>query len=345
MSVPMLARIAAALIAVFAAAEAYAQTTAELGRLAGPQRTQILVEGARREGTITIYSSIPVATMSQITGAFERKYGVRVNLWRSESTQILQRALNEARAGRNAADVVETAAAEAEAMARERLLQDVNLPVFADLMLGAAVPGRPWIASRLTVFVAAYNTNLIRAAEAPKTYRDLLDPKWRGKIGIEAENANWLMALAGIEGRENVEALFRDISARNGLSVRRGHTLLVNLVASGEVPIGLNAYDEHVKQAKENGAPVELVYLPPVIAMPLGLAAFRQAPHPHAAILFLDFMLGEGQQMVADQHMIPANIKVRPLPADLHIIDVPKFVDENEEWLRLYRELFSGRAQ
>src|SRR5690606_34390169 len=110
----------------------------------------------------------------------------KVNMWRSESTQILQRAINEARAGRPAADVVESAAAEVEAMDREGLLQEVRLPVFGSLMEGAAVPGQAWVASRLTLFVTAYNTNLIPPAEAPRTFRDLLDPKWRGRIAIEA---------------------------------------------------------------------------------------------------------------------------------------------------------------
>jgi len=323
-----------------------APTTASLGRLTGPDRMQRLIDGAKKERTVTIYSSIPLATMTEITGAFEKKYGIKVDLWRAESTQILQRAVAEARGGRNAADVVETAAPEVEAMQRESLLQEVALPAFTDLMPGAVVPGRAWIASRLTVFVVAYNRNLIRTSDAPKTYQDLLDPKWKGKIGIEAENGNWLMAISGLEGQAKVEKLFRDIVAKNGMSFRRGHTLLVQLIASGEVPLGVNAYNEHVEQAKLRGAPVEMVFMPPTIAMPLGLAAFRNAPHPHAAILFLDFLLNDAQAMIAAQKMIPTNLKHQVLPGGIkpHIVDVPKYVNENKMWIERYRNLFSRRA-
>ena len=347
---PILSRrfaIAALIAASFcgSAAAAPAPTTETLGRLTGAGRTQALIDGAKREGSITIYSSIPLPNQSEITGAFEKKYGVKVNLWRGESTQILQRAVNEARGRRHAADVVETAAAEVEALQREGLLQSVTLPVFADLMPQATVPGRAWIASRLTIFGAGYNTNLIKPADAPKTYRDLLDPQWKGRIGIEAENANWLMSISGIEGAPNVEALFRDIVAKNGMSVRRGHTLMVQLVASGEVPLGLNVYNDHVAMAKDAGAPVEMIYLQPIIAMPLGLAAFKNAPHPHAAILFLDFLLTDGQALVAKHHMLPTNIKMKPLPANMniHVIDIPKYVNENKNWIERYRAIFAGR--
>jgi iron(III) transport system substrate-binding protein len=336
-----------ALLATFALAGARAQTltTAQTGRFVGPDRLQRLIAGAKAEGALSVYSSIPLMTMTEITGAFERKYGIEVNLYRAESTQLLQRAMTEARTGRFTVDVIETAAAEVEAMERERLLQEVSLPVFRDLLPGSAVPGRAWVASRLTVFAAAYNTNLIRAADAPRRYEDLLDPKWKGQIGIEAENGNWLMATADINGEQRTVQLFRDIVARNGTSFRRGHSLLVNLIASGEVPLGLNAYNEHVDQAKERGAPIEIVYLSPNIAMPLGLAVFRRAPHPHAAVLFQEFMLSEGQEIIASQQMIGTNVKVRPVPAalNLHILDVKKFVDENEKWIGLYRDIFSGR--
>jgi len=341
---------AAALFVAFAGGVAEAQapqaTTATLGKLSGPDRMQRLIEGAKREGSITFYSSIPLVNQTELTAAFEKTYGIKVNLWRSESTQILQRAVNEAKGRRNLVDVVETAAPEVEALQRENLLQDVALPAFADLMPGAVVPGRSWIASRMSVFVVGYNTNLVKPADAPKTYQDLLDPKWKGKIAIEAENANWLMSISDLQGRDGVEKLFREIGAKNGMSVRRGHSLLVQLIASGEVPIGINAYNEHVDQAKMRGAPVELVYMAPTIAMPIGLAAFRNAPHPHAAILFMDFVLNEGQRMVARQKMLATNTKLEPLPAHLtlHLVDVPKYVSENRTWIERYRSIFTGRA-
>ena len=313
--------------------------------LSGPDRMERLIAGAREEGALSFYTSLPVATTTEITDAFTAKYGVPVNMYRAESTQLLQRAVNEARAGRHTVDVVETAAAEVEAMEREQLFREVDLPVLADLVDGAREPGRAWIATRFTLFAVAYNTNLVPPEEAPRAFTDLLDPKWNGMIGIEGENANWLMEISGINGREETVALFEEIAATNGMSFRRGHTLLVNLVASGEVPIGINAYHEHVEHAKERGAPVDYVVMEPAIAMPLTVAAFRNAPHPHAAILFIDFLLNEGQQFAVDQHMIPANVNYQAgfdVP-DFKMLDVAKYVDEHDDWFALYQQMFSGR--
>lgn len=321
------------------------ESAAEPWQLSGPDRMERLIAGAQAEGELSFYTSLPVLTTTQITETFEAKYGVPVTMYRAESTQLLQRAVNEARAGRHVVDVVESAAAEVEAMEREQLLQLVDFPVFEHMAEGAAVPGRAWVASRLTLFVVAYNTNLVAPDEVPQSFRDLLDPKWNGMIGIEAENANWLMEVSSALGRDETSALFNEIAETNGMSARRGHTLMVNLVASGEVPIGINAYHEHVDQARERGAPVEYVFMPPVIAMPLVVATLRNAPHPHAAILFMDFLLNEGQQMIADQMMIPTNTNY-PSQAgepDFKILDVAKYVDENQEWLALYRELFLGQ--
>ncbi len=120
---------------------------------------------------------------------------------------------------------------------------------------------------------------------------------------------------------------------------------MVNLVAAGEVPIGINAYHEHVEHAQERGAPVDYVFMEPVIAMPLSVAVVRNAPHPHAAILFMDFLLNDAQALIADQLMIPTNTNYpsRANEPDFQILDVAKYVDENQEWLDLYRELFTGR--
>jgi len=313
--------------------------------LTGPDAMERLIAGAKAEGELSFYTSLPVATTTEITDAFTAKYGIPVNMYRAESTQLLQRAMNEARAGRHTVDVIEAAAAEVEAMEREQLFRPVNLAVLDDLIEGAAVPGRAWIATRFTLFAVAYNTDLVPPAEAPQSFTDLLDPKWNGMIGIEGENANWLMEVSGVLGREEIEALFGRIRETNGLSVRRGHTLLVTLVASGEVPIGINAYHEHVLFAEDDGAPVDYVVMEPAVAMPLTVAAFRNAPHPHAAILFVDFLLNEGQQFAVDQHMIPSNRNYeRQIDAPpFKILDVAKYVDEHDDWFSLYQQMFSGR--
>ena len=334
---------ALALTISLVAARAQALTTAETGRFAGPDRTERLIAGARKEASLTLYSSAQVAVMTAVGNAFQNKYGVKVNLWRGSSEQIFQRVQAEARAGRFAVDVMETAGPTMQAGTRVGLLQDIVTPVTAELMPEAYLPGRPWIASRLSVFTVAYNTRLVRKADIPSSYEGFLDPKWKGKLAIEADDNNWLMAVSGALGEERAVKLLRDIVARNGISVRKGHSLMANLVVSGEVPVALTAYLDEVDTLKKAGAPIESAFAAPTIAMPTALGVFRRAPHPHAAVLFAGFLLSEeGQTILAANGMVPTNLKVQRLPQDVKLVfmDVGKYLDENAKWIRLYREIF-----
>jgi iron(III) transport system substrate-binding protein len=327
----------------FAPASAQAVTTAETGTLTGPDRLQRLLAGAQKEGVVDVYSSATTDIMDAVRKGFAKKYpGIRINVWKSSSIAILQRALTEARGGRFAVDVIETPASELEALHREKLLQDVKLPVFAELMPQAVAPGRGWIASRVIIFEGAYNTNLVKPADLPKSYQDLLNPKWRGRIGIEGTDANWFMSLVKTMGEDKGVKLFKDIAATNGLSTRQGHTTLTNMVVSGEVPLALNVYRHFVLPAKAEGAPIAELQLSPVLAVPSGAAVMRRAPHPYAAVLFLDYLLSDGQPLLnAGEGGVPTNLKYQKLPKGLKIsfIDVPGYVTENEKWRRLYREV------
>src|SRR4051812_29541881 len=141
---------AALLLALAAPAGAQNATTAQTGTFTGPDRMQRLLAGARKEGVGDVYSSVVTGAMEAVKKGFIKKYpGIRVNVWKSSSLAILQRALTEARGGRFAVDVIETPATEVEPLQREQLLQEVKLPLFADMMPQAVVPGRAWIASRV----------------------------------------------------------------------------------------------------------------------------------------------------------------------------------------------------
>jgi iron(III) transport system substrate-binding protein len=323
-----------------------AQTLEELANYSGPDRTQRLIAGAKREGTVTLYSSATLADQSAILAAFQGKYGIKVQQWRGSSEDIRNRALTERAGGRFDADVAETAGPDMEAMVREQLLQAVTTPVAAALIPQARMPHRGWIATRLSVFVGAYNTNVIKPADAPKSYEDLRDPKWKGKLGIETDDANWFLSVVGFMGEQKGLRLFHDIVATNGMSIRKGHTLLANFVGSGEVPLALTAYSYRVEQMKNvEGAPVELLYLPPVVALPTGAGVFRKAPHPHAALLLLDFYLTDAQKILADREAVPTDPRVKPLPKDLIFVDLPKFLDEGEKWTKLFQETFVNQAR
>src|SRR5262249_41912422 len=152
------------------------------------------------------------------------------------------------------ADVIVMDATGLEPLRMEQVLQQVQSPGIADL-LSQAVPGHhEWTPVYLNGFVQAYNTNMIRKENLPHTWSDLLKPEWKGKLGIEAKDADWFAEIVLALGETEGLALFRDIVVRNGISARIGHTLLTNLVVSGEVPFGLTPYDYSVEQKKREGA-------------------------------------------------------------------------------------------
>jgi len=317
----------------------------DLAVYVGADREQKLLEGARREGEITIYTSAQTSDLGPVVEAFEKKYGIRANLWRAGSEVVLNRALQEARAGRHTVDVVETNGPELESMSREQILQAITSPHHADLIPPAIRPHGEWVGTRLNVFVQAYNTKMVRKEDLPKTWEELLDPKWKGKLGIEAEDSDWLAGIFGELGEERGRKVFREIVAKNGISVRKGHTLLTQLVASGEVPLSLTVYNYKAEQLRREGAPIDWFTIGNAIARPNGVGVARHAPHPHAAVLFYDFELSEeGQRIIADREFVPTSRKIdTPLnKVPMTFVDARVSIDEYDKWKNLYMSLFGG---
>jgi iron(III) transport system substrate-binding protein len=331
-----------ALLVAMPFGHAHAQTSplATIASYSGADRAQRVIDGAKKEGALTLYSSGTHEDIGSVIYAFEKKYGLPVRFWRGSSEDILRRTMTEARASRFEVDVADTAGPEMEAMQREKLLHEITSPVFAELMAQAVAPRRAWVMSRLNVFTAAANTNMVSAADAPRSYHDLTDRGWKGRLGIEADDVGWFLTVLGIIGEEKGLELFRGIVAKNGMSVRKGHTLLANLVAAGEVPLALTVYGYRVEAMKKAGAPIAPVTLAPVVALPNATAVFRRSPHPHAAVLFVDFFLGEGQRILAARGNVPTNKSVKP-PPEVTLVDSAKLLDEGEKWTKLFNETFA----
>jgi iron(III) transport system substrate-binding protein len=341
------ASIACSVLTGSAFAQAGKADLADLSAYKGPDRQQRLIEGAKKEGTLTIYSSATVEDMNALTAVFEKKYGIKTNLWRASSENVLQRAVVENRGQRYDADVFETNGSEMEALHREKLLQPVESPALADLLPRAVMSHREWVGTRLQIIAAGYNTNLVKKEELPKSYDDLLDPKWKGRLGIEAEDADWFATVVSALGEEKGLDLFKRIVATNGASVRKGHTLLANLVVSGEIPLSMTIYVYKVAQYKSKGAPVDWLVIPPTVARVNGIGISRQSQHPHAALLFYDFMLTEGQTILAERDFFPTNIKVKPLPDGLDpvFVDSARLLDEGGKWDKLYKQIVLDQAR
>jgi iron(III) transport system substrate-binding protein len=323
-------------------------TAAELGLYAGADRLQRLIEGAKREGELSLYTSSQADDVGAVAAAYERKYGVRVSVWRASSEKVLQRALAEARANRHAMDVAETNGPEMESMHREKILQRVISPHHADLIAPALLPHGEWVGTRLNVFVQAYNTKAVRKEDLPRSWEDLLDPKWKGKLGIEQEDADWLAGMLGELGEARGTRVFKQIVAKNGMSVRKGHTLLTQLVVSGEVPLALTVYNYKAEQLRSKGAPIDWFAIGTAIARPNGVGVARAAPHPHAAVLFYDFEISEeGQKILAGRDFVPTSRKVdTPLNRlPLRFVDPRVTLDEYDKWVNLYQEIFGVGAR
>ncbi len=326
---------------------AFAQAAPDVAALQGADRTQRLIDGAKREGTISIYASMPVEDMQVITAAFEQKYGVKATIWRASSENLLQRVVTEARARRFEVDIIETNGPELEALHRERILVPVRSPLLSELLPAAVQQHGEWVGTRLNVYALAYNTSLVKKEELPNSWAGFVDAKWRGRLGIEAENWDWFAAVVSKLGEEQGLRIFREIVAGPGISIRRGHTLLSNLVASGEVPLALTIYDYRGEQLRSSGAPVDYYYIQPTPARVNGVAMHRAAPRPHAAALFYDFMLSDAQDILAQRGFSPTNVKRKPLPAglDINIINSAQMLVEGQKWQNLWRDTVTRGAR
>jgi len=334
-------RIALGLLACALAVPALAQDPALLN-YAGADRSQKIVAAAQKEGVFTLYTSIAEKDIAPLVGPFEKRYGIKVKVWRAGSDKVLQRTLAETNGRRYEVDAIHISAPEMEALHREKVLQPVSAPGFASLRPGTLPAHREWVATLLTVFVQAYNTNLIKPEELPKRFEDLLNPKWKGKLGIEMEDFDWFAATVTEMGEAKGLKLFRELVAGNGISVRKGHSLLTNLVGSGEVPLALTVYNYMPETARKKGVPIGWFALEPAIARANGIGIARRAPHPNAALLFYDYLLSpEAQKILVSLDYVPANASVEsPLKnMKLKVIDPALAIGQMEKWTRLYDEV------
>jgi iron(III) transport system substrate-binding protein len=298
-----------------------------------------------QDKTIVLYTSLAPTESGPLAQAFEKKTGIKVELWRAISEKVVQRAVTEARARRFAVDVVETNSPEMEMMARENLFAELRSPHLADLPPGAIPAHRMWIPDRLNFFVVAYNTTKVRRDELPSSYLGFLDPKWKGRLGIEATDSEWMATLVKKWGTEAGMAHFRKLAELRP-DVRKGHVLLAELVAAGEIAVGLTIYNSNAETLKRKGAPIDWLPMQPVVARAQGIALARNAPHPQAAQAFVDFVLSpEGQALLESMGRVPVSRKVRTHMNNFEytMVDAATVLDEQDKWNRLWEELFIKR--
>ena len=308
----------------------------------GADRDARLLAEARKQGHVAIYTSMNLKDSVPITEAFEKKTGVKVELWRAGSEKVLQRAVTEARAGRFSCDIIETNGPEMEAMYREGLLEEFHSPHFKDLPPAAFAKHRHYVADRFNFFTIGYNTNLVKPEEVPGSYEDLVNARWAGRVGIEAGDVDWFGALVKHMGEHKGLEYFRKL-AESRPQIRSGHTLMAELVASGEIPLVATIYNHNIERLKEKGAPVEWKALQPTFGRPNAIGVARHAQRPHAGLLFADFLLSpEGQQLLKKRNRVPASRAVKTKLNDFpfEMIDPVITLDEDAKWEKIWTELF-----
>jgi iron(III) transport system substrate-binding protein len=311
--------------------------------LSGEQRVAGLLELIEAEGgDLNLYTSMSPSVVDPVVSAFEDAYDLNLAVYRADSEAVLQRLLEEAKAGFHGADAVESSGLELVVLGQEQLVTPYDSPAEAGLVEG--VGHERWTTDRFNTFVVSWNTDLVPAGEVPGSWEELADPRWNGKLAIEAGDVDWYKTLweYWVDGQgkseEETDALFEAI-ARNALVVK-GHTVMGELMAAGEFSVGVN-YLHIVENLAADGAP--LAWEPavePVFTRANGVGLVEGATHPAAAVLFADWLLGDGQEVLADVSVDPvrtdlvAGGNLERVPVDLESLGA-----EQAEWTDRYERL------
>jgi iron(III) transport system substrate-binding protein len=273
-----------------------------------------LIEGAKKEAKLVWYTSMAIDTSKPMVDAFLKQYPfIKADLVRAGEEQLLNRILTETRAGRWLFDVVSSSAVQVLA-GRNFLAPYSSAESEAHPKEFRDAHGR-WTAVYVNNLVVTYNTRMVSEKEIPKDYGDLLDPRWKGRMLMDSTDYDWFGTLATAWGREKTVRYMEQL-ARQEPKWRRGHGLLAQLIAAGEVPLGW-AYNFRIERMKGEGAPVEWIdSFNPIVTTLNGIGLSQKAASPNAAKLFIDFILSKkGQEMVRDMRRIPSRSDVKPLGA------------------------------
>jgi iron(III) transport system substrate-binding protein len=325
-----------------------------LGPAVPPGAQEGRVEAARKEGKVVWYTSLALPSAEKVARLFEAAYpGINVEVHRTGSQRILQRVMQELQAGIKNVDVVHTSDAGHFVLLKDKKLLMAHTPPGVE-RFPAGFKDRDgyYFGLRATVNVIAYNTGAVPAAEAPRTWKDLLDPRWKGKLvtahpGYSGVIATHVLALVHLHGWDYFKAL-----AQNRVMIVQSAVDPAGVVASGERLVAVNGGDYFYYQTKKKGAPIEIVY--PREGVPLVIsptAIMVSAPHPNAARLFTDFTFTrEIQQVLADSEGLytghpdvkyPAD---KPKLSDLKLlqVDSDELEKRNEEIKKRFVEFFGA---
>jgi iron(III) transport system substrate-binding protein len=318
------------------ASAAAAQAPVDILNYRGPDREQKLIEGARKEGQVAFYSAMIVnQALRPIADKFGKKYPfIKMTYWRADSEDIAQKASAEVRAGNVVGDVLEGTGVGEQAV-QAGLLVPYTTPAIASFPERYRDPGNMWTPTRLSYYSIAYNTRLVPENKVPKSYEDLLDPQWKGKIAWRIGSASgtplFITNLRLAWGEEKARAYFEKLKEQKVVNFGAGSArTLVDRVVAGEYAIALNIFAHHPLISKAKGAPVNSKLLDPVASTAATMGVVKGARHPHAALLLIDYILSrEGQESLLGADYFPADPAVPPAPLLTPVVPKLAGVPEN----------------
>lgn len=276
------------------------ELTSVLASLGAGEREALLVTGAKKEGQMVFYGTIPVNQFAVLKQAFSSRYPfLTVQHYYSPRQGVLNRALSEARAGRYAADLFMLDVSYGSQLMKDGLAYPYLFPERRRFFDGTYDQQGYWYTMYIMTVALAYNTVQVRPENAPRSYQDLLHPKWKGKLVFDPEAGFILAAMEQAWGRERAVEYLSKLSKQE-VSFRRGGTLTTQLVAAGEYPIAVAIVGETSAEMRDKGAPLGFGLLAPKIVKPSAIFLAKKAPNPNGALLFTDWVLSEeGQKLLA----------------------------------------------
>jgi len=277
------------------------RTLDELAAYNGADRHQILLDGAKQEGKIVWYTSL-AGVYRELVDAFKKKYPeVAIDVYRGGSTDLGPRLMNEAQAGRFVADALESTPGLLMLLRESGILKPYASPElnrYPDEAKTKLDGSRVyWVTDREAYLGFGYNTRLIAAADVPKSFQDLLKPELKGKFAVTTESST--SRVIAIMIKHKGEEFVKRLQAQDVRLYKASSAGFLDLIAAGEVAGSPVVFRNQVAVLKEKRAPVEWVPLEAVPTNAGGSAVIANAPHPHAALLFTDFIIGpEGQKLM-----------------------------------------------
>lgn len=321
-------------------------TVADLAAYQGADRQQQLEAGAKKEGALTWYTSLAGDVIQGLTDGFKAKYGIPVDVFRGDEQQLITRANQEAQAGKQVFDVVESPVSTGAILGEAKILTPFYSPGLAavpqDFRRNPKGNTAEAAAIRMTLVGFGYNTTLIPESAAPKTIEDLMNPALAGKISLAGSTTGnrWAASVLHKMGEDAGKKWLQQFATQQNPSVQQiSGKAVFDLVAKGEVPASPTIFRDHVEQGIEQGAAVKWVGLEPVVANVGQVNMAAKAPHPNAALLFIDFTLGDGQAILQKYHYSTPNEK---LPFQVWVPEEGRTAVQEEQDMNSWAALFKA---